>query len=123
MVDNEHAPLIDSFGSFNTDLHCVLATVSWGRIHLCGWSASSKFRSESCEGMKREKESLRKKSDAKRRECRERAAVSCCFVSFRLLFCFIRPDTLMSGSTLLGGNLLVATSGVQPYRVTSKTYR
>jgi hypothetical protein len=36
MIDNEHAPLIDSFGSFNTDLHCVLARVSWGRIHLCG---------------------------------------------------------------------------------------
>jgi len=28
--------LIDSFGSFNTDLHCVLARVSWGRIYLCG---------------------------------------------------------------------------------------
>jgi hypothetical protein len=36
MIDNEHAPLIDSFGSFNTDLHCVLARVSWGRIYLCG---------------------------------------------------------------------------------------
>jgi hypothetical protein len=43
---------------------------------------SSKFCSGSREGMRREKESPRKKSNAKRRECRERVAVSCCFVSY-----------------------------------------
>jgi len=70
MVDNEHAPLIDSFGS-STPI-CIASSPEFpgAAFIFAAGEPSSKFRSESCEGMRREKESPRKKSNAKRRECR-----------------------------------------------------